>query len=57
MIETTVRITDEATRPELAEAIAALRARAVRYSRHDPRRAEIDDEVDLLVGEWLAAPA
>lgn len=50
-------ITDDATRAEIAEAIAHLRAKAQRLSRHDPRRAEIDDEVDLLVDEYLAADA
>lgn len=48
-------ITDQATRAEIAEAIAALRAKAVRYSLHDRRRVEIDDEVDLLVSEWMDA--
>lgn len=48
-------INDHATRAEIAEAIAALRAKAVRYSLHDRRRVDIDDEVDLLVSEWMDA--
>lgn len=51
-----VKVTDDATRADLAEAIAHLRAKAQRYSRHDPRRTELDDEIDLLVAEWLVAP-
>ena len=50
-------LTDHTTRGELEVAIAALRAKAVRYSLHDRRRADIDDEVDLLVTEWLASEA
>lgn len=53
---TIVRVTDDATREDLAEAIGHLRAKAVRYSLHDPRRLEIDEEVDLLVADLLAAP-
>lgn len=49
------RVTDEATRPELEEAIAELRRRAQRLSRHDPRRREIDEEVDALVDDWIQA--
>ena len=48
-------ITDHATRAEIAEAITVLRARAKRLSVHDPRRWEIDDEVDELVSDFLAA--
>ena len=51
------RVTDHATRAELAEAIAVLRTRAVRYSVKDPRRTEIDVEVDRLVDRWLRAEA
>lgn len=51
------RVTDEATRAEIEEAIAELRRRAQRLSRHDPRRGEIDEEVDLLVDDWLEARA
>lgn len=42
------------TRAEIEQAIAALRAKAKRYSRKDPRRDEIDGEVDRLVEEWIA---
>ena len=55
MTSETIRITDEATRGELEGAIAALRAKAVRYSLHDRRRTDIDDEVDVLVADWLEA--
>ena len=51
----TIRVTDDATREQLTVAISALRAKAERLSRHDPRRAEIDDAVDVLVDRWLAA--
>lgn len=52
---TAIRVTDTATRAELEVAIAALRVKAGRLSRHDPRRDEIDVECDLLVDRWLAA--
>lgn len=53
---TSVRVTDDSTRDEIAEAIAHLRARAKRMPAHwAERRQEIADEVDLLVAEWLAA--
>lgn len=52
---TAIRVTDTATRAELEVAIAALRRKAERLSRHDPRRDEIDAEVDLLVEDWLRA--
>lgn len=34
--------------------IKAKRAEAVRYSRVDPRRADLDALVDSLVLEWVA---
>ena len=50
------RVTDHGmTRQEIADAIAALRARAVRHSVKDPRRTEIDVEVDRLVDRWVRA--
>ena len=53
----TVRITDDATRTEIAEAIGYLRARARRMPEHwVDRRQEIADEVDQLVQDYLAAP-
>ena len=54
---TAIVITDQATRAEIAVAIAALRTKATRYSLHDRRRVEIDDEVDLLVEDWMSAEA
>ena len=48
-----------ATRDEIAEAIAFLRAKAQRLSRHDPRRDprrdQIDAEVDDLLDDWMAS--
>ena len=55
MTSDTIRITDDATREQLTVAIGALKAKAERLSRHDPRRGEIDDKVDALVTRWLAA--
>ncbi len=49
-----IRVTDTADRATIAAAIVVLRAKAERLSRHDPRRDEIDAEVDVLVDEWLA---
>ena len=54
---TALRITDHSTRAQIADAIAALRAKAVRYSVRDPKRAAIDAEVDGLVDQWLEADA
>lgn len=48
-------ITDTSSKADIEQAITALRAKAKRYSRKDPRRDEIDAEVDRLVDEWLAA--
>lgn len=50
-------VTDASTRAELEAAIAALRAKAKRYSAKDSRRLAIDDECDALVDQWLAAGA
>ena len=47
--------TEHPTRDELAATIADLRARAKRYSLTDDRRKAIDDEVDALVEDWIAA--
>lgn len=47
--------TTPATRDEIAEAIAFLRAKAQRLSRHDPRRDQIDAEVDDLLDDWMAS--
>ena len=52
-----IRVTDDATRDQIAAAIGALRAKAVRLSVKDPKRWAIDDEVDELVSDWLAAEA
>ena len=54
---TTLRITDTSPRADIEAAIAALRARAKRLSRHDPRRDEIDAECDVLVEQWMVAEA
>ena len=48
-------MTTTATRDEIAQAIAFLRGKAQRLSRHDPRRDQLDAEVDELVAKWLAA--
>lgn len=50
-----IRVTDDSTPDELLVAIAALRVKAERLSRRDPRRDEIDAAVDALVDRWLAA--
>lgn len=49
-----LRVSEKADRATIAAAIVVLRAKAERLSRHDPRRDEIDGEVDQLVDEWLA---
>lgn len=43
------------SRAEIEQAIEVLRAKAKRYSRKDPRRDEIDAEVDRLVENWITA--
>ena len=51
-----VRVTDRSTRPEIAEAIAALMRKRGRLPEHYiDQRAEIMDEVDGLVERWLEA--
>lgn len=50
-----IHLTDDSTRAEIERAVTALRAKAVRWSRSDPRRAEVDAECDELVTMWLAA--
>jgi hypothetical protein len=53
---TIVRVTDEATREQIATAIAALKTKHDRLPAHfEAKRAEIMDEIDALVDEWLAA--
>ena len=52
---TVINVTDTATRAELVTAIEALRAKAVRLSRRDPKRDDIDAEVDILVDQWLVS--
>lgn len=52
-----LRITDEATREEIAEVIAVLKAKHDRLPAHfEGKRAEIMDEIHVLVDEWLLAP-
>ena len=48
-------VSDHSSRADIEQAIAALRTKAKRYSRKDPRRDEIDVEVDRLVEGWIAA--
>lgn len=49
-------ITDHATRAEIAEAIAHLRHKHDRMPKHwADRRAEVMDEIDELVTDWLDA--
>jgi hypothetical protein len=52
---TTVHVTDEATREQIAVTIAELRKRATRYSLADPKRTELGAEIDPLVTDWMAA--
>ena len=53
---TTLRITDQATREQITEAIAALKAKHDRLPVHYERqRGEIMDEIEGLVDMWLAA--
>jgi len=54
---TALRITDQSTRAEIETGIARLRAKAQRYSLHDPRRLACDEEVDQLVAQWIEAEA
>lgn len=48
-------VSDHSSQADIEQAIAALRTKAKRYSRKDPRRDEIDAEVDRLVENWIAA--
>lgn len=51
-----IRANDHATREELAEAIAALRAKQDRMPAHwTERRQEVANEIDILVDDWLKA--
>lgn len=48
--------TDRATRAEIAEVIAKRKAKHDRLPKHyEAARAEIMDEIDDLVTDWLAA--
>jgi len=49
-----LRISDTSPAVDIEAAIVALRAKAVRWSRADPRRAEVDAQVDELVVQRLA---
>lgn len=50
-----VRVTDDADRATLAEAIVALRRKQRRMPEHwADRRAEVGDEIDELVARWVA---
>lgn len=50
----TIRITDDADRPEIEQAIRALRFKQDRMPAHwVDRRAEVGEEIDDLVTRWL----
>lgn len=52
-----LRITDEATREEIAEALMHLNASAKRIPRHfTERKAAVHARIDALLDEWLMAP-
>lgn len=53
-----IKVTDHATRHEIEQAIVALRAKVQRMPAHwVDRRAEVSDEIDELVTDWInAAP-
>lgn len=52
---TTLRITDEATREQIAEAIAVLKVKHDRLPVHyEDARGEIMDEIEALVDDWIA---
>lgn len=51
-----VRVTDDADRATLEQAIIALRLQARRMPTHwVERRQQVADEVDELVDRWIAA--
>ena len=51
-----LRITATSSRADIELAIASLRAKQNRLPAHwVDRRAEVGDEIDELVGQWLAA--
>ncbi len=48
-------VSDHASRDELAEAIANLKAKHDRYPRHwEARRIEVMAEIERLIDQWLA---
>ncbi len=51
----TIVVTDATTRAEIEALIADCRKRAVRYSINDRRRLRLDEQVDCLVEDWIAA--
>lgn len=51
-----VKVTDDSTRDDIAEAIGFLRAKRAACCLAD-MQAEIDADVDELVDLWKAAPA
>lgn len=54
---TRLLIADDATRDEIATAIAEVKRRHDRLPKHfEAKRAELMDEIDCLVSDWLAAP-
>lgn len=55
---TILRVTDDATRAEIADAIAELKRRHDRLPRHfEAKRQELMDEIEALVDDWLRAEA
>lgn len=53
-----IRITDDSSRADIEAAIAALRAKQERMPKAwEKRREEVADEIDALVGQWLAHDA
>lgn len=51
-----VRVTDDANRATIEEAIKALRLKAKRMPKHwVDRQQQVADEVDALVDRWIAA--
>jgi hypothetical protein len=53
-----IRVTDTATRATIEAAIVVLMAKKRRMPEHwVDRRAEVGDEIDVLVDAWLLAPA
>lgn len=51
-----VRVTDDADRATIEQAIVALRLKAKRMPKHwTDRRQQVSDEIDGLVDRWMRA--